>query len=170
MLNCKYCNSKYNQRDRGGRSKFCSDICKSKSVSKTLSDLAKQRHKDGKHIGWQTRNKLSYPEKFFKKVLELNGFNGKFKINYPINKRELGLNEGINYFLDFYFPELNLDLEIDGKQHNYPDRIVSDKLRDQILNDNGINVYRIKWKSINNSKGKVYIKNEIIKLLSIITK
>ena len=70
-----------------------------------------------------------------------------------------------NYFLDFYFPEFNLDLEIDGKQHEYPERKESDKLRDTALTSNGYKVYRVKWKSLNTKEGKIFIKEEIEKFL-----
>lgn len=165
LVKCDECESEYNKRNRG-RSIFCSDQCQQKSKSRKLSNSAKLRHKEGKLIGWQTRNKLSYPERFFKKVLELNGFKGLFEINYPVRKKELGLNSGTNYFLDFYFPHLKLDLEIDGKQHSYPDRIERDTQRDNILSRNDITVYRIKWKSINTESGKEYIKKQIEDLIS----
>ena len=45
-----------------------------------------------------------------------------------------------NYFLDFYI-EINnrkIDLEIDGKQHKYEDRIESDKVRDEFILNNNI--------------------------------
>jgi very-short-patch-repair endonuclease len=77
----------------------------------------------------------------------------------------LGLNEPYNYFLDFYFHNKKIDLEIDGKQHEYKDRKISDKKRDEALIKNGIKVYRIKWKNINTENGKRYIQDEIQKFL-----
>lgn len=69
-------------------------------------------------------------------------------------------------FQIFIFSDIKLDLKIDGKQHNYKERKESDKKRDKLLIEKlGINVYRIKWKSINNKKGKEYIKKEIEKFL-----
>ena len=56
-------------------------------------------------------------------------------------------------------------LEIDGKQHEYSERRESDILKDIVLTNNGWNVYRIKWKNINNVEGKEYIKKEIEKFL-----
>lgn len=58
-----------------------------------------------------------------------------------------------------------IDLEIDGKQHEYEERKTSDIKRDKLLINYGIKVYRIKWKSINSEKGKNYIKEEINKFL-----
>ena len=57
----------------------------------------------------------SYPEKFFRLFLELNGCikNVDFIQNYKINK----------YYVDFYFPTLNLGIEIDGERwHNRNDK------------------------------------------------
>lgn len=50
------------------------------------------------------------------------------------------------YFLDFLIEKngKKIDLEIDGKQHEYEDRKAHDILRDQYLTDLGFIVYRIK--------------------------
>ena len=88
----------------------------------------------------------------------------KFEHNYPVSKRELGLDEPYSYFLDFFIENKKIDLEIDGKQHK--DREGHDEYRDVNLIKNGFLVYRIKWKSINTEKGKIYIKNEIVRFLN----
>ena len=93
----------------------------------------------------------------------LNNNNIEFKHNHPVNKRNLGLNNSCNYFLDFYIKNKNIDLEIDGKQHR--SRQEHDDFRDKILIENGYVVYRIKWKNINTDNGKTYMKNEIDKFL-----
>lgn len=126
----------------------------------------KIRIKEGKHKGWQSRNILSYPERFFIRVLKRNKINNFCEPNYTIKKRDLGLDDDSNYFLDFYFEEKKIDLEIDGKQYELDERKESDKNRDKILTKNEIRVYRIKWKNINTKNGKNYIKNEIIKFLN----
>ena len=91
-------------------------------------------------------------------VLKNNGIT--YTHNYHFNK----------YFLDFYI-EINnrkIDLEIDGKQHNYPDRIVKDKERDEFVLSNNIEVYRISWNSINTKKGKIIMKEKIDNFLKFI--
>lgn len=120
-----------------------------------------RRIKNGQHKGWQSRNILSYSEKFFRKVLQNNELLNKCKINYSVNKRKLGLDENGNYFLDFYFPDKKLDLEIDGKQHRMEDRRLFDKKRDETLINNNIIVYRIKWNEINSDEGKMKMKIKI---------
>jgi hypothetical protein len=169
---CEYChNIFYTKRER---KMFCGRNCQMKGLwqrdtyrNKLISKI-RENVKTGKHQGWKTRNILSYPEKFFKKVLELNGFKDRFITNYPIKKSELGLVCDACYFLDFYFPEFKLDLEIDGKQHSYEDRMISDKNRDESLTKNGYQVYRIKWKSLNKPEGKEFIRKEIEKFLEFI--
>lgn len=86
-------------------------------------------------------------------------------MNHAVKKRDLGLDCDANYFLDFFFEEKMIDLEIDGKQHIYSDRKESDRVRDEALSKHGYKVYRIKWKSINTDDGKKYIKEEIDKFL-----
>ena len=121
--------------------------------------------KSGKHHGWSSRNKLSFPEQFFLEVLKNNDLiKGRdFFINHPVSQESLGLNNKKHYFLDFYFPSIKLDLEIDGRQHE--DRIEYDKLRNKHLISNNYKVYRIKWKEILSKSGKKYIKNEIDKFI-----
>jgi len=143
------------------KSKCCSKECHLKLKSNNTKDFINKRIANGIHKGWTARNIISYPERFFINVLKNNNIG--YKHNYPVNKRNLGLTDSCNYFLDFYIEDKNIDLEIDGKQHNY--RKEHDVIRDKILNDNGYVVYRIKWKNINTENGKQYIKNEINKFL-----
>jgi very-short-patch-repair endonuclease len=72
------------------------------------------------------------------------------------------------YFIDLALEKQKIALEIDGKQHEYLDRKASDAKKDKFLVDNGWRVYRIKWKSINNESGKIYIKEQIDKFLQFI--
>lgn len=158
---CKLCGTIFLpiiiNRGKRSRAKFCSDLCRNKYAS----ELKKNDVKNGTHKGWQSRNIESYPEKFFKKVLANN--NIKYEHNYPVNKKELGLDDPYNYFLDFFIESKKIDLEIDGKQHK--ERKEHDEQRDDILIKNGYYVYRIKWKNISTKIGQEYIKSEIDKFL-----
>lgn len=145
---------------------FCSNECRgkhprSKETIEKIKKSVKLRIENGLHKGWTSRNIISYPEKFFRKVLENNQI--EFEINKPIKKRDLGIDCDSNYFLDFYIKNGKIDLEIDGKQHKY--RKEHDDKRDKSLIDNGYNVYRINWKGINTKNGQKYIENEINKFL-----
>ena len=168
-INCLRCDKEFEverlDSRRLSRKKYCSEECAYLSMKENVSKKQKEKVKNGTHKGWQSRNILSYPEKFFIKVLKRNKIFNFCEPNYTIKKRDLGLDNDSNYFLDFYFKDKKIDLEIDGKQHEYDDRIESDKIRDEILIKNGILVFRIKWKDIKNKEGKNYIKNEINKFL-----
>lgn len=169
---CELCGKNFEvKRLKNGRlsaQKYCSEECSKIGMKLNVSKSQKERVKNGIHMGWQSRKILSYPEKFFIKVLDNNNLD--YKHNFIINKRDLGLNDVSNYFLDFYFENKKIDLEIDGKQHNYEERKESDEYRDSILTNFGIQVYRIKWKNIQTNEGNEYIKNEIDKFLSFISK
>ncbi len=161
MPTCGICHNSVVKRDH----KFCSDGCRkihfnSEEYRVKMSEVHKQLYKSGKTKGWATRNIESFPEKFFKRVLENN--NIKYEFNKSISKKDLGVDEVGNYFLDFYIQGVNTDLEIDGGQHKF--RSDHDQLRDSRISKL-YKVYRIKWKSINSENGKKYIKEEIDKFL-----
>jgi very-short-patch-repair endonuclease len=150
---------------------FCSNKCSSKNKGKNedykekLRKSALERIKQGKHNGWNSRKIISFPEQFFTTVLNNNKINYKF--NFKIKHSELkNCKNKSYYFLDFFLIDKNIDLEIDGKQHDFKDRKEKDKERDWVLTNNGFIVYRIKWKSVNNNRGKEYIKNEIDKFIN----
>ena len=119
---------------------------------------------NGDHVGWTSRSISSYPEEFFKGVLK--NIEIEYEFNYPVKKYSLGLKSRACYFLDFYIEKdgKKIDLEIDGKQHEMPERTESDIIRDDALTRNGFIVYRIKWKNPTNEKNKIYIEEEITKL------
>lgn len=76
----------------------------------------------------------SYAEEYWKVVLDSN--NIVYEEQYQIG----------TYQLDFAFPELKIDLEIDGDQHHLDKRIVeSDKRRNLYLEELGWTIIRVKW-------------------------
>lgn len=140
----------------------CSEKCNHELKKQKGIDSYKRIVSEGRFKGWQSRNILSYPEKFWADVLNTNG------IDFISNKSLK--HENSNYFLDFYIEIGNrkIDLEIDGKQHKYEDRIKSDKERDIFVLSNNIEVYRIDWNEINSEKGKQLMKDKIDKFLTFI--
>lgn len=163
IIFCKECGRKLKYNNKSGycNRHFRDHVFSTDEYRKNLSSSVRRNVENGTHKGWQTRNIVSYPEKFFIDVLKNNQLFEKCEMNKPISKSSLGLSGNENYFLDFFFAEKMIDLEIDGKQHFYEDRIESDETRDAALTKNGYRVYRIKWKSINRPEGKAYIKTEI---------
>ena len=118
---------------------------------------------NGTHKGWQSRNIVSYAENFWCNVLDNN------QIKY---KREVPVWYGAaNYFLDFVLEKNGklIDLEIDGKQHTYPERANSDIIRDLYLTKQGYLVYRIPWNEISSELGKLEMQNKINEFINFYT-
>ena len=71
--------------------------------------------------GWKSRNIISYAERFWMNVLDNN--NIKYQKEYSLNGK---------YFLDFLLEKngKKIDLEIDGKQHQYEERKIHDKKKE----------------------------------------
>ena len=55
------------------------------------------------------------------------------------------------YIVDFYIADINLVIEIDGRQHGEPENKEKDKERDEFLSSLGIKVHRISNFDINNN-------------------
>ena len=144
---------KYQVYDANGHRVF------SKARIEKAAAKVRENVKNGKHVGWKTRPIASYPEQFWKKVLENNEI--EYEFNFPVAKSSLGLEyESAAYFLDFKLKN-KIDLEIDGKQHKYPERILKDKERDNLLTANGWIVYRIEWNEITSEEGSKLMKEKI---------
>ena len=109
----------------------------------------------GTHVGWQSRNITSYAEQFWKQVLDNN--NIEYQREVPVRHNKA------NYFLDFVIAHNGrlIDLEIDGKQHTYEDRIQSDVIRDLYLTKQGYLVYRVAWNEISSELGKEQMSQKI---------
>ena len=115
---------------------------------------------------WMTRDKKSYAEQFWTQVLDNN--NISYKHNFPVK-----IHETKHYFyLDFYIckNDVRIDLEIDGKQHEYEDRKLHDISRDHYLTQQGFLIYRIKWNEINSEKGKLLMQSKIDAFLNFYAK
>ena len=127
---------------------MCSKECRHKSLfgKKNLSPMtheklrqnALRRHakKDG-NIGFTTRKKFepSFPEK----VTE--DFFARHSIEF---EREVRIGR---WFADFVFNG-NTVLEIDGKQHELPERKESDRRKDEYLVKNGYSVTRVPFNGL----------------------
>ena len=135
---------------------------RTRSIGKKIVNAQKRLVAEGKHKGWAKRKKgkPSYPERFFIGVLAKHGY--VENVHYKRDKKE-----GI-WFVDFAFEDKRFALEIDGKQHQQPDRMKKDQKKDVFLMKSGWRVHRIPWKSINNSSSKKYMKGQIDTLLKLL--
>lgn len=114
----------------------------SEETKARISEAMKQRHAEGKawNIG-QSRwnNEPSWPEQFFMMVIE-NEFSDKDYV------REMPFGK---YSLDFAWPHLKKCIEIDGEQHQrFEEYRQRDVAKDKMLNEQGWQVLRIKWKEL----------------------
>lgn len=136
--------------------KCCSKECNLKHSSKIISNKVQERIKIGTFSGWKSRNIISYAEKFWIDVLKNNSI--QYIKEYHLDKK---------YFLDFYIEKNGkyIDLEIDGKQHKYDNRIIHDKERDKYISNKGIIIYRIDWNEISSNNGSKLMAEKINKFL-----
>lgn len=152
---CKICKAEYFKTNKYYCSLKCAAVFRKtdEDYKNKLRNAQISLIQQGKHKGWASRNKASYAERFFIKVLTNHNINYEFELKCG------------KYFIDFAIKDKMIALEIDGKQHLYEDRMIKDKEKDKYLENAGWKVYRIPWKSINNVLGKEYIKNEIKKFI-----
>lgn len=145
-----------NKNGRLSKTSTCSKECHKKLLSNKGKETYINLVNDGRFQGWKSRNKTSYAEFFWSNVLKSNNID--FKREYVIN-----VDKNKRYFLDFYIYSTNkhIDLEIDGKQHKYKERIFHDKVRDEYISSKNIVVYRIEWNEINSDIGKKIMKDKI---------
>lgn len=97
----------------------------------------------------------SYPEEYWKTVLDSQ--NVIYEEQYQIGP----------YQLDFAIVEFKVDLEIDGDQHYLDPRIiVSDKRRNEYLENLGWKIIRVKWSDYQKLTDKKTFINDIINQIS----
>lgn len=79
-------------------------------------------------------SKESYPEKYFTEVFKNEGIE-------VVKSFYIGI-----YELDFSIPDKRIDIEVDGSQHYYDEKIAeSDRRRNKFLEDDGWDIIRINW-------------------------
>jgi very-short-patch-repair endonuclease len=134
---CTICKSTHTKSGR---------TCSSKCFSALHSAIKKESIASGKfnpRLNRNGRRKQSYMEEGFEMWLKENKVSGY----YPEHHVKRYDDEGKfvkNYFIDFYFPELNLAIELDGTQHKFT--IEKDQDRDNYLSCAlGMTVFRIPY-------------------------
>lgn len=156
---CPTCNENFEVSPGQKKQKCCSKECslQSEEYRQKLSDNVKQRIANGTHNGWAKRDNLepSYPEKYVINILIDLGYTLQltdgYITNYPKKSNNIIItreSKASKWFIDFADLNRKLALEIDGKQHELPERKASDEVKDKFLTDNGWTVLRIKWRKI----------------------
>ncbi|MGZ3863518.1 MAG: endonuclease domain-containing protein [Bacteroidia bacterium] len=97
----------------------------------------------------QLRGGLTPAEAFLWRLLKNRQLEGRrFRRQFSVGK----------YILDFYCPEENLAIELDGAHHFTEEGMLEDKLRDEFLNTQGIFVLRIENKGVfDNTTGTLHL-------------
>lgn len=137
----------------------CSDECKNKRLSKSL----KESHATGVHKGnqYRSRSNRSYMERSFEEWLISNHPHITFEIEKSFVIRNDNDEYLKTYYVDFYFPDLNIGIELDGTHHLK--QVEYDKKRDaDILNKYGVIIYRIGHKEYVR-KTKIEFVNSLLK-------
>lgn len=134
------CTCGKHRKQKGVEIKFlttCGDeVCIKKIQREARLDFMKN---NPEQTAWRTKN-LSYPEKKFIKLLGRYELDKKYSI---IREKSF-----FPYFVDFAFEGVNVAIEIDGSQHELPERKKSDNKKDNLLILNGWRVFRITAKEI----------------------
>lgn len=146
----------YNDRiEKGEITRSFKNKKHSEKTKQQISQTVIENIRTGKQRGWHKFK--SYPELFFEDILRENNLLDTCLCQHHVS------NGKRNYFLDFFFPNKQLNLELDGSQHKF--RKNTDLIRDSFLNEQGIIVYRIEWNAINTKVGSTMMKNKIQKFL-----
>jgi len=97
------------------------------------------------------KNATKYELKF-KEILVNNGIRFYFQKIFKVPKR-IGNS---NYIVDFYIPQNNVVIEIDGSQHNKLENIQKDSIRTEALLSMGVSrVIRFSNEEVNNNSEKI---------------
>lgn len=159
---CVVCGNPLNFNNKSGYCKNCYKPTITEEQKLKQSETMKLRG----YPRWNIhRNEPSFAEKFFKKVLFNNNIQYEFDYNVENDKHHF-------YILDFYINKrgVKIDLEIDGQQHEWEERKIHDKIRDEFLTSLGYIVYRIKWNEITSETGKQSMKLKIDEFIDFYNK
>ena len=121
------------------RKKKREELLKKKKV--TTEELAKVQYINPYRLANSRRKKLvvniTPSEKYIKEILDILKVDYRFQHIIFVTKSQF-------YLLDFYFPKLNMCIELDGKHHQFDSKqILHDKDRDAHMLLKGIRTIRL---------------------------
>lgn len=128
IFKCVVCEKLHNKNR-----KTCSDECKRTLLSNNMIERIKKTNRSN-----YRRDKQSFLEKSFEDWLISNNIS-----NYVTEKTIKNHLTNKWYFVDFYFPDYSLIIELDGKQHEKQKHKEKDIDRDDYLTSIGYKVVRI---------------------------
>lgn len=175
---CQYCNLKFDSGPKlGGHVSRCSlrddysDIkqriiqinqktSSNPDVRLKISKSNRDFLQENPHMNPYIRNhssKKSYPEEVFENLLYNNNILG-WKYNFRYG----------SYLYDFAFPDIKLDVEIDGSQHKSERGLKHDKIRDEYSVSHGWKVFRIDASVIIKSSNHERIISELKEIIHLL--
>lgn len=129
------------------RTKTCSKTCSLELMSRKRIKFLKE---NAGTFNWIPNNKPTYFEQSFMDWLDINQYH-YIALKYSIHNED----ENTTYFLDFFFPSLSLNIELDGTQHEKPESVKRDRIRDAYLKNIGIDVLRISIRDYNKKNNRI---------------
>lgn len=138
--------------------KTCSDDCKKKHSSATQIAYLK---KYAGTFNWIRKGKMNYVEQCFNDWLIEIGYTPMIDFVALANVIH-NYEKNTSYIMDFWFPTLNLNIELDGTHHLRPEQQLRDTSRDEYLTRaHDIQVIRIIVKEWNNKRLRTIIKSNL---------
>jgi len=166
---CEFCYQNYKEFNFRKRKVFSWGNPKCESELKTRTSLKiskglKLAFKEGRHLGnfYRNRSQPSYLESSFIDYLKLNYPSINYEFNKTVKIFDKDGNYKNNYYIDFYFPETNIGIELDGRQHF--DSVEYDKNRDKDI------FKSIKCKILRVSYDEYFEKSKLSNIISILQK
>ena len=139
-----------NRKQRGIEINFIATCGDEKCIKQIQREKRLKFMKENpEQTAWRTKN-LSYPEKIFIKLIK----------KHKLDKQYLIIREKsfFPYFVDFSFEGVNVAVEIDGGQHNLPERKESDRKKNELLKLSGWRVFRVTAKEVTTKGDEVILR------------
>ena len=145
---CPVCGTKFETQEGHPRETFtCSYKCANvlfaaqkhtPEANQKRSVFMRENIKNGVHTGWTNRHNAipSFAEKTTIEILD--------ELNITHLQREY---KCWKWYIDFADVNRKIAIEIDGSQHELPERKAKDIEKDKYLTDLGWKIFRIKWNS-----------------------
>lgn len=131
---------------------FSGNTCSGECKRTLISEQVKAAHREGRHLGnkYRSRDNPSYLERSFRQWIDRNFPDIEYEVEKPVSVYIDG-EYFKTFYLDFFFPSLNLCIELDGSQHELSKEY--DEMRDSAIETyHGICVYRISHKEYQNKQ------------------
>lgn len=147
IMTCQWCDIVFLTLS-DNKPKYCGGDCRSQAMSNNRIAFLKR---NAGTFNWIPNNTPSYFEKSFMDWLDDNGYRDEYVAQQHFHNDEANTN----YFLDIYFDDIKLNIELDGTHHEREQQQKRDFTRDEFLRRRmGIYVHRISIRNYNRKNGR----------------